>query len=244
MAARSCDGGSSPDGYAASAEMGWMEQKPMSVPQIFGVPISRSISNVWACLELGIDYEIVPIGWEDNSIYSDAFRAINPNARVPALRDDGFVLWESLAINLYLVRKHAGPIAAVGLEQEALAWQWTLWAAVQLERPLMRWAFNRFILPEVERNAAAADAAWAEAEPLLAVLESELGRRAFLAGDAFTVADLNVGCAMFRSHHRLDLSDRPNLARWVGAVFSRPAAERAWAIRVAETARLAGPANE
>ena len=211
----------------------------MSGLQIYGVPISRSISNIWACLELGLPYENVPIGWDDNSIYSEAFRAINPNARVPAMRDGDFVLWESLAINLYLVRKHGGPIAASDLEQEALAWQWTLWAAVHLERPLMRWAFHRFILDEAERDSKAAEAGMAEAMPLLAVLESELGRRPFLAGDRFTVADLNVGCAMFRAHHHLDTSEMPNLARWIKAVFTRPAAERAWAIRVAEAARLA-----
>lgn len=212
----------------------------MSVLQIFGSPISRSVSNVWASLELGIPYEIVPIGWDDNSIYSPEFRAINPNARVPAMRDGEFVLWESLAINLYLVKKHGGPIAACNLEQEALAWQWTLWAAVHLERPLMRWAFNRFILEEAERHAAAAEAAMQEALPLLAVLETELGRRPYLAGETFTVADLNVGCAMFRSHQYLDCSDTPNLARWVQAVFNRPAARQAWAIRVAEAARPAG----
>ncbi len=211
----------------------------MSGLQIYGVPISRSISNIWACLELGFPYENVPIGWDDNSIYSDTFRAINPNARVPAMRDGDFVLWESLAINLYLVRKHGGPMAATDLAQEALAWQWTLWAAVHLERPLMRWAFHRFILDEAERDPKAAEAGMAEAMPLLAVLDSELGRRPFLAGDRFTVADLNVGCAMFRAHHHLDTPDKPNLARWLRAVFTRPAAERAWAIRVAEAARLA-----
>ncbi len=211
----------------------------MSGLQIYGVPISRSISNIWACLELGLPYQNVPIGWDDNSIYSERFRAINPNARVPAMRDGDFVLWESLAINLYLVRKHGGPLAATNLEQEALAWQWTLWAAVHLERPLMRWAFHRFILDEAERDGRAAEAAMAEAKPLLAVLESELGRSAYLAGNRFTVADLNVGCAMFRSHQHLDVSGMPNLARWLRAVFTRPASERAWAIRVAEAARLA-----
>ena len=114
----------------------------MSKLKIYGVPISRSISNIWAALELGIEYENVPIGWHDNSIYSQAYRAINPNARVPAIKDGDFIMWESLAINLYLVKKHGGPLAPRTLEEEALALQWTLWAATQLERPAMQWAFH------------------------------------------------------------------------------------------------------
>jgi glutathione S-transferase len=103
--------------------------------KIYGVPISRSISNIWAALELGIEYENVPIGWTDNSIYGDAYREINPNSRVPAIKDGDFIMWESLAINLYLVKKHGGPIGPVTIEEEARAWQWTLWAAIHLERP-------------------------------------------------------------------------------------------------------------
>ncbi len=208
--------------------------------QIYGVPISRSISNIWAALEIGVPYENVPTGWEDNSIYGDAYRAVNPNARVPALKDGDFVLWESLAINLYLARKYGGPIAASSLEEEALAWQWSLWTMIHLERPLMRWAFNHFILDPRERDAAAAAKALEEARPLLAVLDGQLAKAPYLTGDRFTIADLNVGCAFLRPRWELDLSAFPNLRKWDEAVFQRPAAQQAWAIRVAEAKRLAG----
>ncbi len=205
--------------------------------QIYGVPISRSIRNIWAALELGIPYENVPIGWDDDSIHGDAFRAINPNQRVPAMRDGEFVLWESLAINLYLVRKHGGEIAARTLEEEALAWQWSLWATNHLEPPLGRWAMHSFIFDEGERKPEVAAKAMQDARPLLAVLDGELGKRAFLAADRFTVADLNLGGVMMRPRQKLDFTGLPNLARWDEAVFSRPAARRAWAIRVAAAAK-------
>ena len=201
--------------------------------KIYGVPISRSISNIWAALELGIDYENVPIGWSDDSIYGDAYRKVNPNARVPAIKDGDFILWESLAINLYLVKKHGGELAARTLEEEALAWQWTLWAAVHLERPLMQWAFHTYILDPDERKPEAAEKALAEARPLLAVLDGQLAKAPYLLGDRFTVADLNVGCAMFRPRQKLDFSAFPSLKAWDKSVSERPAAKRAWAIRVA-----------
>ena len=211
----------------------------MAELKIYGVPISRSISTIWAALELGIPYDLVPIGWEDNSIYGDAYREINPNQRVPAIKDGDFVLWESLAINLYLVRKHGGPIAARTLEEEALAWQWTLWAAVHLERPMMVWAFHTYVLDSEERKPGAADKALEEARPLLGVLESALAKTPYLAGDRFTVADLNVGCAIFRPRERFDVSPWPHVKRWDAAVGGRPAARQAWDIRVAEAKRLA-----
>jgi glutathione S-transferase len=209
----------------------------MSTLKIYGVPISRSISNIWTSLELGIEYENVPIGWDDNSIYSDAYRRINPNARVPAIKDGDFILWESLAINLYLVKKHGGPLQPKTLQEEALAWQWTLWAAIHFERPLMQWAFNTFILEPHERRPEVAAKAMDELHPLLGVLNGRLEKAPYLVGDSFTVADLNVGCVLLRPRQQLRLDDFPGLKAWEHAVFDRPAAKRAWAIRVEAASR-------
>ncbi len=204
----------------------------MSKLKIYGVPISRSISNIWAALELGIEYENVPIGWDDNSIYGDAYRKINPNRRVPAIQDGDFIMWESLAINLYLVKKHGGSLAPTTLQEDAHTLQWTLWAATQLERPAMQWAFNAFILEPHERRPEAAAKALDELRPLLEVLEGQMAKTRYLLGDRFTVADLNVGCVLLRPRQQLDLSNFAKLAAWDKAVFERPAAKRAWAIRV------------
>lgn len=203
----------------------------VSEPKIYGVAYSRSIGNIWTCLELGIDYENVPIGWDDDSINSDAYRAINPNARVPALRDGDFVMWESLAINWYLVRKHGGPLAPADLHEEAHALQWTLWAALHLERPGVQWAFHTYVNEPHERDPAVAAKAWGELTPLLGVLEGQLAKGPYLLGDRFTVADLNVGCTVFRARRRWDLTPWPRLEAWDEAVFGRPAARRAWEIR-------------
>jgi glutathione S-transferase len=201
--------------------------------RIFGDPISRSISNIWAALELGMDYEVVPIGWDDDSIYSEAYARINPNARVPALQDGDFVMWESLAINEYLVKKHGGPLAPKTLEEDALAMQWTLWCAIHLERPLMQFAFNTFILDPAERKAEVAAQNLKAAQPFLKVLDGAVEKTPYLLGDRFTLADLNVGCCIFRSHRGLDMTALPHMKAWCERVFTRPAAVKAWDIRVA-----------
>lgn len=210
----------------------------MAKLKIYGVPISRSISNIWTALELGVEYENVPIGWDDNSIYGEAYRLINPNARVPAIKDGDFILWESLAINTYLVKKHGGPLAPRTLEEDAASLQWTLWAAIHFERPLMQWAFHTFILDPEERKPDVAAKAWDEIVPLLAVLEGQLAKAPYLLGDRFTIADLNVGCVLLRPRQKLPLSNHPHLAAWDKAVFERPAAKQAWAIRVEAASRM------
>jgi glutathione S-transferase len=209
------------------------EVRYMEPVKIFGVPISRSISNIWAALELDIEYEIVPIGWDDDSIHGEEYRRINPNSRVPALKDGEFVMWESLAINWYLVKKHGGALAPHTLQEEAHALQWTLWAATQLEKPAMQWAFNAFILERDEREPAVAAKAHRELMPLLRILDGQLDGRPYILGDRFTIADLNVGCVLLRPRQQMDLSDLPNLKRWDSAVFNRAAAKQAWAIRCA-----------
>ena len=205
----------------------------MSTLKIYGVPISRSLSNIWAALELGLEYENVPIGWDDNSIYSDEYRRINPNARVPALSDGDFVMWESLAINWYLVKKQGGALAPRTLHEEAHALQWTLWAATQLEKPAMQWAFNSFILEPHERRADVAARALEETRVLLKVMDGALGEAPYLLGDRFTIADLNVGCVLLRPRQQMDLSQFARVRAWDKAVFERPAARKAWSIRVA-----------
>jgi glutathione S-transferase len=81
-----------------------------------------------------------------------------------------------------------------------------------------------------ERDPAKAAAALEKLEKPLAALDAALARSAFLEGDAFGVADLNVSAAMFRAK-KMDLAARPNVARWLAACFARPAARKAWSLR-------------
>ena len=89
---------------------------------IYGCHRSRATRTIWLALELGIPFQVVPViqayrladpQAPDAPMHtrSAAFLAINPNGHIPSIVDDGFVLHESLAINLYLARKHGGPLA-------------------------------------------------------------------------------------------------------------------------------------
>ncbi len=73
---------------------------------IYGSPRSRTMRVLWMAMELGLEYTHVPLAFDDPRLKEPDFLRINPAGAVPALMDDGFVLAESLAINLYLAKKY------------------------------------------------------------------------------------------------------------------------------------------
>src|SRR6185295_13962525 len=73
--------------------------------KIYGMARTRAFRALWVAMELGIDYEHIPLEIGSAGARTAEFLAVNPNGRLPAIDDDGFVLWESLAITLYLAKK-------------------------------------------------------------------------------------------------------------------------------------------
>jgi glutathione S-transferase len=203
---------------------------------IYGVPASRAIRVYWMAEELGLGYESVPIDFKDDSTgptgkNNPAFRAANPMGRVPAMDDGTVKLFESMAITLYLARKHGqGKLWPATIEGEGRAFQWSFFAVTELDALMIEWARNAIVLPAAERDAAKAAAALEKLARPFGVLEAVLARTPFLEGEAFTVSDLNVSATMFRAR-KMDLAKYPNIARWMAACFGRPAARRAWALR-------------
>jgi glutathione S-transferase len=197
--------------------------------KIYGVARSRAFRTLWMAKELGLGYEHIKVDFATGETGSSALLALNPNAHIPVIDDDGFVLWESMAINLYLAKKHgAGSLYPTRLEDEARAWQWSFWGMTEVERPVLTALLNRAVLAEDQRNAAAAD----EAEEMLArplgVLEGVLRHSANLIGDDFTVADLNVASILaWARPAQIDLSAFPKIANWLKSCAERPAARAA-----------------
>ena len=79
----------------------------MSGLRIYGIARTRAFRALWMANELGLDYEHLPIEIGAGGARSPEFLAINPNGRLPFIVDNGFVLFESLAITLYLAKKHS-----------------------------------------------------------------------------------------------------------------------------------------
>ena len=195
--------------------------------KLHGTSRGRSLRSLWLLEELGADYDHNPINSQEGAKQPD-FVAINPNAKIPALEDDGLVLFESMAINLYLARKHGGVLQPKGADDEARAVQWSVWAMTEIEPPLVVILRNRMMAPEGEGDEAAAAEAEEQLAKPLAILNAQLEGRPYLLGADFTVADLNVASVLsWVRFLKVDLAPYPNVARWFGECTSRPALKKA-----------------
>jgi glutathione S-transferase len=126
--------------------------------RIYGIARTRAFRALWIAKELGLDYEHIPVEIGSAGARQAEYLAINPNGRLPAIDDGGFVLWESLAITLYLAKKH-GRLYPATLEGEAKAWQWSLWAVQEVDRGVNIWSLHAVRLPPEDRDAAPRDEA-------------------------------------------------------------------------------------
>jgi glutathione S-transferase len=194
--------------------------------KIYGVARSRAARVLWMARELGLDYEHVRVDFATGETRQPAHLALNPNGHIPVIDDDGFILWESMAINLYLAKKYgAGGLYPSRLEDEARAWQWSLWGMTEVERPVLTAMMNRAIFPENQRDLAAADAAEKTLTQPLRVLDGVLGPTPYLLDERFTVADLNVASILaWARPAQIDMSAFPKVAKWLGICAERPAA--------------------
>jgi glutathione S-transferase len=199
--------------------------------RIYGVARTRAFRALWIANELGLDYEHVPIEIGEAGARRPPYLAINPNGRLPAIDDGGFTLWESLAITLYLAKKHAaGRLYPTTLEGEAKTWQWSLWSVQEVDRGVNIWSLHAVRLPPTDRDPQRLAEALKVLAPPFKVLDGALAGRSYLLGEDFTVADLNVAAVISRALD-MDLSATPRLADWLARCLERPAARAARALR-------------
>jgi glutathione S-transferase len=207
----------------------------MSPLRIYGVARTRAFRALWIAKELDLDYEHVPLEIGPAGARNADYLAINPNGRLPAIDDGGFILWESLAITLYLAKKH-GRLYPTTLEGEAKAWQWTLWSVQEVDRGVNIWSLHAVRLPPADRD----PQRLAEALKVLAgpfkVLEGALADRSYLLGEDFTVADLNVAAVISRAVD-MHLSGTPRVGDWLKRCLDRPAARAALTLRAQADAK-------
>lgn len=192
---------------------------------LHGHPFSRAHRVMWMLKELALPFEHVETDFRGGATRTADHLAINPNGRVPALVDGDLVLFESLAINLYLARNYGGPLAPVDIAEDALATQWSFWVATEVEKSLLLAAANLMLFPEGGRDADQAALAMKKLDRPFKVLEAHLAAQPYLVGQRFTVADLNVSAVMtLVPITGVPLDAYPNVAAWLDRCLERPAA--------------------
>ncbi len=196
--------------------------------KIFGAPHSRAFRVIWLANEIGIPYEHIPVTFNvpNAQCKEPWYLALNPNGLLPAVDDDGFVLWETAAINLYLASKYPSSLYPTTPQDLGRMLQWTFFAATEIEPAMLTLLLNRVALPPEQRSATLADQSEHTLRTKLVILEQQLGKTPFFGGDRWNMADFMVACVLYvvMVRLKLDLTAYPKLDAWLTASLNRPAA--------------------
>lgn len=194
--------------------------------KIYGFAQSRTFRVLWMAEELrrATDFEYSHDGRVFTTDEDKEFLlSMNPMGKVPVIEDDGFVLCESMAINLYLAKKH-GFLAPKTLEQEATAWQWSFWVMTAVDAQLLDYLKYKLGIMGVQKDEGQAAKVLETLDRPFSALNSFLANRAYLLGDEFSVADLNVASVlMWAQMGQVPLTQYPNLENWASRCLGRDA---------------------
>lgn len=189
-------------------------------------------------LALGIveaEYDAFLINIGESDQFSSGFVEINPNSKIPALVDHSaspaLTVFESGNILLYLAEKF-GHFLPTELAQRTQTLNWLFW--LQGSAPYLGGGFGHFYAYAPEKWAYPIDRFTMEAKRQLDVLDKQLAKTSFIAGDDYTIADMAIwpwyGNLMLNKLYNaakfLDVESYPNLMRWTKAIAQRPAVQR------------------
>jgi glutathione S-transferase len=190
-------------------------------------PLSSAVTIHWALEELGVPYEKVKLDLQARDQDKEAYRALNPNGKVPLVVHDGMPIFESAAILLHLgeafgVDKKLFPPPGLA---RAEAMKWIVWAGVSLSDAVSRLqTASSPRVPAERHNAKAAEAARADIERLVSILDAVLAKKSWLVGDAFSLADLFAASwASYLNMVGVDTKPWPHVEAWRQRTTSRPA---------------------
>jgi glutathione S-transferase len=181
---------------------------------------------MWAIGELGLTYERVDIGGPFGKNKEPAYLAMNPNGLVPTLEEEGgFLLWESNSIVRYLAAKHrAGVLEPADLKMRALASKWMDWQLSVLAPAIYPLFWGLVRTPAEQRDHKAIETGKAGTTDAARILDAQLGKTKYLAGDAFSYGDIPSAIMMYRYITLVPgRPTMPNLDRWYGAISERKA---------------------
>ncbi|MCX2982905.1 glutathione S-transferase family protein [Halieaceae bacterium IMCC14734] len=193
-------------------------------------PLSRSMRVVWFCEEIGLEYRLETIEMFSDAMQQPEYLKVNPLGKVPAIDDDGFVLWETSAILQYLDAKYGGGqlIPPRDTQAGALAIQWLEYGENPLTVIMGEIAAHSGPMPEDRRIPALVERGQQIAPTLVQVVEKALGKQEWILGDSFSAADIMlVFGLMIADHLGYITADSQRVRAYLERAMARPAFQRA-----------------
>jgi glutathione S-transferase len=199
---------------------------------LYGSAKSSAGRCIWALEEAGVPFTVKEVDMRNKEHKSAEFLKINPMGKIPALVDGDLNVFESMAINYYIADTYKKDLLGSTPAQKALAMQWSFWASSELQPPVIEIFIQRFFMPEDKRDQNIIDNNLKKLPELLKVLDDSLANKKYLAGDVFTIGDINTASVMsICPAVGIDLSAYKNISLWTNAINDRPAFQKYQALR-------------
>jgi GSH-dependent disulfide-bond oxidoreductase len=180
--------------------------------------------------ECGLGYSIHPVNLREGDQFKPEFVKICPNSKIPAIvdRDSGLSIFESGAILVHLAEK-TGKFLPSKDQARAKVLEWLFWQMANIGP--MFGQVNHFVNAAPEKIPYAINRYLTESARLIKVLDDQLGRTEYMAGD-YSIADIatypwvSVGFDVIIEANADVVGEGANVARWLKAVGARPAVKR------------------
>jgi glutathione S-transferase len=191
--------------------------------RLLGRQTSGNVQKVIFLLEeLRVPYVREDYGRQFGNTNTDAYRALNPNSKVPTLVDGDVVIWESNTILRYVAAKHGAQLAGSTPAERTLVERWMDWQLAAVN-PSYLAVFKDAKKLAAERSADFAVQS-AELVAQMTILNGHLAGRSWIALDRLTLAEAALGPIVKRClEFPIDRPDLPELTRWQAAIDGRPA---------------------
>ncbi len=180
---------------------------------------------MWAIGELNLAHERIDVGGSFGKNKEPAYLAMNPNGLVPTLEEDGFFLWESNSIVRYLAAKYGpGGLEPSDLRERARANSWMDWQ-LSVASPAIHGMFWGLIrTPPEKRDHAVIDASRDKTTAAMKILDAQLAKTAFVAGDMLSMGDIPAALMAYRFRRLApERSGLDHLERWFRDIEQRAA---------------------
>jgi glutathione S-transferase len=194
--------------------------------RIWGRNTSSNVQKVmWALGELGLPHERIDIGGSFGKNREPAYLAMNPNGLVPTLEEDGFLLWESNSIVRYLAAKYGvGTLEPADMQARARAGSWMDWQLTVAAPAITPVFWGLIRTPPEKRDHAAIEAGKVKTMAAMQMLDAQLAKSAFVAGDTLSMGDIPVAVMTYRFRRLMpERSGLDHLERWFTGIEQRAA---------------------
>jgi glutathione S-transferase len=193
--------------------------------KIWGRNTSINVQKaMWAVGELRLAHERIDIGGPFGKNDEPAYLAKNPNGLVPTLEEDGFLLWESNSVVRYLASKYGpGTLEPADLRERASASRWMDWQLTVCAPAIHGLFWGLIRTPPEQRDPAHINASKDKTAAAMRILDAQLGKTAFVAGNTFSMGDIPVGLIAYRYRRLVPERLFDNLERWYAGIEQRPA---------------------